>query len=211
MRALAACGHTQVGGGIPADLEAAWQSIVEQQTQMNGGHNVHDVVMEAGAVPPAGDPGRASEHGQDGIPERHVPRTQVQGVTQLATEGRQTTQTSVGGRAALHEDGTNVPVGADDDLLMAPDPGNRGSHSTTAPGSEAIAPSAGRRGETETGGVNIPDREHALVARHSNPLDAIYDALRLETRSETSAWVPLERLQVRLSRVGMSNAMLPPG
>ena len=79
------------------------------------------------------------------------------------------------------------------------------------PGNEAIALSTSRRGRTEAGGANIPDREHALVARHYNPLDAIYDALRLETRGETSVWVPLERLQVRLSRIGMSSAMLQEG
>ena len=37
MRALAASGHTQVGGGIPTDLEAARLSVVELQMRAQCG------------------------------------------------------------------------------------------------------------------------------------------------------------------------------
>ena len=43
----------------------------------------------------------------------------------------------------------------------------------------------------------ISAKEHEMLARHYNPLDAIYDALRLETRMDSAAWVSIERLQGR--------------
>jgi hypothetical protein len=50
-----------------------------------------------------------------------------------------------------------------------------------------------------------------MRTRHWNPLDANFDGLRLGTRSDYGALVPIERLLARLAATGMGSDMLQEG
>ncbi|MFM7989727.1 MAG: hypothetical protein ACKPKO_61480, partial [Candidatus Fonsibacter sp.] len=53
--------------------------------------------------------------------------------------------------------------------------------------------------------------ETRLLLRHRNPLDVVFDSLRLETRADIKEWIPFPQLMQRVHAAGLTPQMLQKG